>query len=266
MENRSKINNQLKILNKISKSVDKDALQRKFFYRINLSNRVPNIFQIMENGLSTQDEFEEVDNIIKKSQNHQNMLKNKKIECMKSMILNHKKIPEKWIMKMDYKSLLNEVMEDPIVLSYAIFSKDYHKKNSPHFEVNEEEVNKILKSENNVKRFISYINPHKKYISESLDKNNHKKRYGKSTQKINKKNNYKQNSYLKTEESRNSDLPNIFVNNKIMKNNGKENEKNETFMMTSLYYDENNLITDNKDKDAKNIQKNYIELPNIKII
>ena len=49
----------------------------------------------MENGLSNQDDLEQVDNVCTKLQKQKNELEKKQIECMKSMILHHKQIDKK---------------------------------------------------------------------------------------------------------------------------------------------------------------------------
>ena len=88
---------------------------------------------------------------------------------MKSMILHHKQIPERWIMQENYKDLLQNAMQDPIVLSYAIVSKDIFKKRSTSVSIEELEIEKNLQTSPTEPRFISYINPYKK-INENSPK------------------------------------------------------------------------------------------------
>ena len=151
-----------------------DDLQKRYFYKINNSDKKPNIFQLMENGLSSQDELEQVDNVCSRYQNFQKELEKKQIDCMKSMILHHKMIPEKWIIQENYKDLLNKVMEDPIVLSYAIESKDFYKKNSTSIPIEEFVDENSLISPPSGPRFISYINPYKKNDTNSVGKQRNK--------------------------------------------------------------------------------------------
>ena len=235
-----------------------DDLQRRYFYKINNSDKKPNIFQLMENGLSSQDELEQVDNVCSRYQNFQKELEKKQIDCMKSMILHHKMIPEKWIIQENYKDLLNKVMEDPIVLSYAIESKDFYKKNSTSIPIEEFVDENSLISPPSGPRFISYINPYKKNDTNSLGKqrnkimreycNNIKKQMNMKPKNLKSLKNSKtliedENYYIRTEESKENYLPSIFTKKKSTKDN-----KNEKLMVTSLHYDENNLNKKAKDK------------------
>ena len=306
--NTNKANNFKKMANKAPKKVD---LLKKYFYKLNLSPKKVNIFQLMENGLANQDELEAVDNICSTSLNCKNELEKKKIECLKSMILHHKQIPEKWIIQSNYKNLLDKVMSDPIILSYAIFSKDMFKKRSTSVSI-DPSVIKNVSEESTLGRpkFISYINLYSKNYSDSVEKHklmreycynikNNKNRVIKNknlykginltenSYTINKNNDNK-NYYLNTESKRENKLPNIFPNLKLKKikkikkhNKDEKDVKEDTFMMTSLYYDENNLTKDKKFKvnsqnnekknindeinDEKNnkIPKKEVELPKI---
>jgi hypothetical protein len=266
------------------KNLNKEEdLQKKYFYKLNLSAKKCNIFQLMENGLSNQDELEQVDNACSKHLTFQNELEKKQIECMKSMILHHKKIPERWIIQENYKDLLNKVMEDPIVLSYAIASKDIFKKRSTSIPIEELVPEKNLFTSPTEPRFISFINPYKKNYANSLANQKHKlmrdycyniknKRKIQPNPKVLKNSktiNDEKNYYCNTEASQGNNLPFIFTNRKIAKE-----DKNENMMMTSLYFDENKINKDNKDiKDSKDIsnksekgneddsKKKNIELP-----
>ena len=252
----------------------KDNLYKKYFYKINMSEKKCNIFQLMEDGLANQDSIEQVDNVCVKSLNCKNELEKKQIECMKSMILHHKKIPERWIAQENYKDLLNKVMEDPIVLSYAIISKDVFKKRSTSVTIDELEVEKNLKTSQTNPTFISYINPYRKNYSNSIEKhklmrdycNNIKNRKNKSLKSLDFKENNEQkikeekkNYYCNTEDSKKTVFPYIFSNNWSRKNkdNNKEdkNDKNEKLMMTSLHFDENTINKEDKDKDKNNLNK-----------
>lgn len=235
-----------------------DDLQKRYFYKINNSGKKCNIFQLMENGLSSQDELELVDNACSRYQNFQKELEKKQIDCMKSMILHHKMIPEKWIIQENYKDLLNKVMEDPIVLSYAIESKDFFKKRSTSIPIEEYvEENSLMNQIPEEKKFISYINPYKKSNASSLGKQRNKimREYcyninkqmqlrpkNLKTLKSSKTLNDDKNYYLKTEETKENNLPSIFNKKRIIKDN-----KNENLMVTSIHYDENKLNKKNKD-------------------
>ena len=292
-------NNEINNLKKIShKSIQKDDLCKKYFYKLNLSPKKNNIFQLMENGLSNQDDLEQVDNVCTKLQKQKNELEKKQIECMKSMILHHKQIPERWIMQENYKDLLQNAMQDPIVLSYAIVSKDIFKKRSTSVSIEELEIEKNLQTSPTEPRFISYINPYKKinenspkklklmrdYCFNIKNKQNRIKKNAKNLKlnydNINNENNFKEeqnNLYRINEDSKENILPSIYPNLKDKNNNNKKEDINETLMMTSLYYNENNINNENKDKinnennntnqdieenNGKNIyNRNTIELP-----
>ena len=266
------------------KSLNKEEnLQKKYFYKLNLSEKKCNIFQLMENGLSNQDELEQVDNVCSKHLNFKNELEKKQIECMKSMILHHKMIPERWIIQENYKDLLNKAMEDPIVLSYAIASKDIFKKRSTAVPIEELVTEKNLFTSQTEPRFISFINPYKKKYANSLGKQKHKLMRDycyniKNRRKIQQRPKVLKNSktinderkyYCNTERAQGNELPFIVTNKKIAKD-----DKNENMMMTSLYFDENKINKDDRDiKDNKEIsnksenrneeesKKKNIELP-----
>jgi len=252
-----KNSNYFKKLNHIK--LKDDDLQKRYFYKINNSGKKCNIFQLMENGMSSQDELEQVDNACSRYQSFEKELEKKQIDCMKSMILHHKLIPEKWIIQENYKDLLSKVMEDPIVLSYAIQSKDFYKKRSTSIPIEEfVDESSFMSQAPTGPRFISYINPYKKKDTNSLGKRRnkimreycyninkqmHSKPKNLKSLKSSKTLNDDKNYYLKTEESKENYLPSIFSNKKIGKNN-----KDENMMMTSLHYDENKLNKKSKDK------------------
>ena len=298
-ENTNKVNHFNNYHNKNYKKVD---LCQKYFYKYNLSYKKNNIFQLMENGTANQNELEEVDNACTEALTKRNELEAKQIECLRSMILHHKKIPEKWIIQRNYKELLDKVMSDPIVLSYAIFSKDIYKKRSTSVSLDPSEIENNMKNEFSVRpKFISYINPYSKNYSNSIEKhrlmrdycNNVKTRKNKKLYNINTINVMENNDnksgrkdrkkyYLNTENSKECVLPNIFNNLRTNKNS-KKDEREETFMMTSIYYDENNLNKDNNNNSDKknnassdrnknspnkketNTEKKELELPMIEI-
>ena len=276
--NNNKINYFKKINHKIGQ---KENLYQKYFYKLNLSPKKVNIFQLMENGLANQDELEQVDNICIKAYNNKKELEQKKIECLKSMILHHKQIPEKWIIQSNYKDMLSKAMADPIVLSYAIESKEIYKKRSTSVSIDDSEIKNLQKNITEPK-FISYINPYSRNYANSLRKHKLMREYcyniknKKNRNQENKKKlkiNFTENNdieikkeekkiYLNTEGNKDMILPYIFPNIKEMKRKinknkkNKEDDKEDTFMVTSLYYDENKLNKENKDNNKKSNKNN----------
>ena len=267
----NKINYFKKINHKSAKKVN---LCQKYFYKLNLSPKKCNIFQLMENGLANQDELEQVDNAISKTNNRRNELEKKQVECLKSMILHHKQVPEKWIVQNNYKTLLNKVMDDPIILSYAILSKDVFKKRSTSVSIDMLEYEKNFQNSTSSPKFISYINPYSKNYHDSIERHklmkeycynlkNKKNRIHKNIKaiknvNINQNNDNKdKNFYLKTDTPKDNILPYIFPGLKDIKRISKINKKktDENLMMTSLYYDENNINKESKNKKDKEKDK-----------
>ena len=155
-------NNQINYFKKINHKIGQNKdLYHKYFYKLDLSPKKVNIFQLMENGLANEDELEQVDNVCIKALNHKKELKQRKIECLKSMIYHHKQIPESWIIQSNYKDMLSQAMSDPIVLSNAIEYKEIFKKRSTSVSIADSEI-KNLKKKIPEPKFISYINPYKK--------------------------------------------------------------------------------------------------------
>ncbi len=296
-KNNEKISKKKNLFNISNKTLNskKEDLCKKFFYKLNLDPKQKNIFHDMENGQNL-DELEQVYNEHLIFQNSKNKLLKQKTEILKSMILHHKNIPERWIINYNYKSLLNKVMEDPIVLSYAIASKEIYKKRSTAFSIDIDDIknNYNLSPE---PKFISYINPYSRNFDESIQKYKIRKEYGYNIKnrknkeqniytlqtECNTGNKLKQKLYLNTDNSKNSqkkELPNIFSNIKLKKKKDKEKkeddekkteDKNEMTMMTSLYYDENILNENDKESnkinnnEKKKINKQKIELPTLEL-
>ena len=243
--------------------------------------------------------LEQVDYIITQFEQKKSELNKKKIDCIKSLILNNKKIPEKWIMKPNYKQILNEAMEDEIVLNYAILCQDKYKKTAGMDKTDDERYMNYIMSLPLEKKFISYINPYSRnYIDTPIKKqimndyclsirrdnnkfkrnryNNDNSLNGEKNSRLNKKLSHdKFNISIGNISKENNKLPminkknkiNIDENNDIRKKDiNKCNNMNETkdeLMVTSLYY--SNLDTKNKyDKD--NNDSNNIKLPELPII
>ena len=214
------------------------------------------------------------------------------------MILNNKKIPEKWIMKSNYKDLLNQAMEDDIVLNYAIECKDMYKKRAGLDQSDESLYLNYKKNLPVEKKFISYINPYsrnyidtskrKKLINDysiSLRKNNlicqrNKYSYNNSLnnykkinimyQKINKKNNSFEDfsidinklPLIKRKDKNNNENNNN--KNKKREINKKLNNMSKTkdeLMVTSLYYSGYN-----NEENKNNSYKKDTKIPELPII
>lgn len=261
-------------------------LCKKYFYKY--SNNDPtknNIFRLMENNQNSKDEFEQVNEICGKAINKKNNLEKIQIDCLRSMILNHKYIPERWILKSNYKNLLDKAMEDPIVLSYAIISKDIFKKRSTSCDIEDDEYQSYIKTSPSEPKFISYINPYSKNdfnqnVNHQIMKNycnnikNNKKCQSvkKQKKKINEdeKKGFKQGNSCVFSVADHYSKENLLpcIKNKI-KNNEEENDKKErdTLMMTSLDYDaenfkdKNNYKENEDDSFKKNDANKHLELP-----
>ena len=149
-------------------------LCKKYFYMDQPKDKINLIkFNNEKNAL------EQVDNVITKLTRKRTDLDITKIDCIKSMILSNKNIPEKWIMRPGYKDLLNIAMKDDIVLNYAINCKDIYKKKAGYDKDDDtryEEYMKLLPPE---KKFISYINPHSQNYKDSNKKKILMKEYDK---------------------------------------------------------------------------------------
>ena len=271
--------------------IKKEDLCKKYFYKLNLAPKHKNIFHDMENGQNL-GELEQVYNESLVFQKGKNQLLKKKLDCLKSMILHHKNIPERWIIKQNYKDLLDKVMQDPIVLSYAIFSKDIYKKRSPALSIDVDDIKNYLSLSPKKPKFISYINPYSRNYDESNKKHIIRKEYsynikerkdkGQNIYTIQTENHdtkkLKKKLNLNLEVKKEKGLPNIFGYIKKPKNKEEDKlaeDKNELTMMTSLYYDENKLnekkdkkdgIKDNEEENKeKEVKKQKIELPMIDI-
>lgn len=88
-----------------------------------------------------------------------------KIRVIKDLILNNKPIPERWILKSDYESLLDEAMSDPIVLQYAVINSDmYRKRAYPEYKKPKIALRKLIINPNNftpkkIRNRITYNSP-----------------------------------------------------------------------------------------------------------
>ena len=271
--------------------IKKEDLCKKYFYKLNLAPKHKNIFHDMENGQNL-GELEQVYSESLVFQKGKNQLLKKKLDCLKSMILHHKNIPERWIIKQNYKDLLDKVMQDPIVLSYAIFSKDIYKKRSPALSIDVDDIKNYLSLSPKKPKFISYINPYSRNYDESNKKHIIRKEYsynikerkdkGQNIYTIQTENHdtkkLKKKLNLNLEIKKEKGLPNIFGYIKKPKNKEEDKtaeDKNELTMMTSLYYDENKLNEKKDKKDGlkendeenkeKEVKKQKIELPMIDI-
>ena len=260
-----------------------EDLCKRYFYKLNLAPKRKNIFHDMENGQNL-DELEQVYNENMIFQKDKNRLLKKQLECLKSMILHHKNIPERWIIQHNYRNIIDKVMQDPIVLSYAMFSKEIYKKRSSTMSIDIDDIKSNLSLSPRGPKFISYINPYSRNFDESGKKHLIRKEYGYNIKKRknkeqniiisktenNEAKNSEKNLYLNININKEKELPNIFCNIKKSKNNEddkKTEDKNDLTMMTSLYYDENKLNEKKEKNDdgnqEKRIKKQKMELPKI---
>ncbi len=289
--NRKKdINNNILKLNSSQEKPKRSNINlcKKYFYM----QQPKNIIQL--NKLNNETILEKIDNILTKLETKRNDLFNTKIDCIKSMVLSNQKIPEKWIMKSDYKDILETVMKDDIVLNYAIACKDIHRKRAGLDNDDDDDVRyeKYMKSLPREKKFISYINPYtknycdtsrKKILMREYDKKITKqkekdKSYSFSYKKIiklpnikeeyknNKYNNNKYNNISLNKNKKKCELETINNNNNITTNNNISNytETKNDLMVTSLHY--TGLGLDNN-QNGENLRKKLeIKLPEISVI
>lgn len=267
---------------------------KKYFYmnnnrNINLKHfNNGKILQLIENTnkIGSGDVLEQVDHLITQLDQTREELNNKKVDCIKSMILNHKRVPEKWIMKSNYKDLLNKAMEDDIVLNYAVLCKDIYKKREGLDQSDDERYSNYMKSVPEEKKFISFINIHSKNYCDSPIKRQAMRDYCLSITKDKKNrikakfnnesplNSYERNSKLynkviddKTSNSSSKDkniLPLINQNNRTENNNNLNNMNNtkDDLMMTSLYYSGfDNKVENNKNNSSPKKELKLPELP-----
>ena len=239
-------------------------LCQKYFYM-----EKPNKIKL-RNFYKEKNALEQVDDAITKLTKKRTDLDNTRIECIKSMILNNKKIPEKWIMKPNYKDLLYKAMNDDIVLNYAIVCKDIHKKRAGYDDINDDErYENYLKSQPKEKRFISYINPFTRNYTDSNKKKDlmkeYDKKYFKKFYKLPKL--ILNNNYNREDSVKNNNSVEKIKKNKLgrIKNISCLTEGNETkndLMVTSLHYSGletvNNINNNNEEK-----KKIELKLPDI---
>ena len=245
----------------ISKNIN---LCKKYFY-MERPNKIK-----LRNFNREKNVLEQVDNVITKLTKKRTDLDNTRIECIKSMILSNKKIPEKWIMKSNYKDLLNKAMNDDIVLNYAIVCKDLHKKRAGYDEMNDDDrYENYIKSLPKEKRFISYINPFTRNYTDSNKKKDlmkeYDKKYFKKFYKLPKL--ILNNNYNIEDSVKNNNSVEKIKKNKLsrIKNISCLTEGNETkndLMVTSLHYSGletvNNINNNNEEK-----KKFKLKLPDI---
>lgn len=295
MEEKNEKNNDItKTPNKkeIQKYNKKEDLCKRYFY-INKNAQLKklnsqNIYHLLNNQELSENFFQKINEIDSKSRKKRIELEKTKESCIQSLILNNKKIPEKWIIRHDYKSLLNKAMENDIVLNYAIENKELHERRAGYQGTDEERYENYIKEEKKkppAKKFILYINPYNRYIPESLGKMKIRKDYclsldngidrsrrSKFLKKEKNKclyNNLELSDIKKSKdisiENNENKLPNIFINKKVNTQGNNDNNENlsnstnefkDNFNITSLYYSGYDVNDENKDK--KNI-----ELPKI---
>ena len=235
-------------------------LCQKYFYMAK-----PNKIKL-RNFYKEKNALEQVDNVITKLTKKRTDLDNTRIECIKSIILSNKKIPEKWIVKSNYKDLLNKAMNDDIVLNYAIACKDLHKKRAGYDDMNDDDrYENYIKSLPKEKRFISYINPFTRNYTDSNKKKDlmkeYDKKYFKKFYKLPKL--FLNNNYNREDSVKNNNSVEKIKKNKLgrIKNISCLTEGNETkndLMITSLHY--SGLETFNNINNNNNEEKKKFEL------
>ena len=237
-------------------------LCKKYFYMDQPKNKITLIKNNNEKNV-----LEQVDTVMTKLSQKREDLEYAKIDCIKSMILSNKKIPEKWIMKSNYKDLLSKAMSDELVLNYAIKCKDIHKKRAGYDDQDDDKkYENYIKSLPKEKKFISYINPYSRNYTDSNQKKNLMKEYDKKYfKKFYKLPKIKNNKYQRFDTEKNN-CENI-DKNKFLMNNYKYSltEGNDTkndLMVTSLHY----TGLDSENNFCENKKKLEIKLPEINII
>ena len=245
----------------ISKNIN---LCKKYFY-MERPNKIK-----LRNFDREKNILEQVDNVITKLTKKRTDLDNTRIECIKSMILSNKKIPEKWIMKPNYKDLLNKAMNDDIVLNYAIVCKDLHKKRAGYDDMNDDDrYENYIKSLPKEKRFISYINPFTRNYTDSNKKKDlmkeYDKKYFKKFYKLPKL--ILNNNYNIEDSVKNNNSVEKIKKNKLgrIKNISCLTEGNETkndLMVTSLHYSGLDTVNNNNNNNEEK-KKIELKLPEI---
>ena len=301
LSNITEIKPQKPLLKKLAITPKKINLCKKYFYidntkALNLkqfnNGKILKLIEDNNNNKEKGDVLEQVDYVMTQFEQKKRELNKKKIDCIKSMILNNKNIPEKWIMKSNYRDLLNEAMEDEIVLNYAILCQDKYKKTAGKDQSDEDRYLNYKKNLSPEKKFISYINPYSRNYFDTPIKKKLMKNYCLSIRRNNRntlKNRKLYNNSLNVNQNKNNlidkiknnksnnssgdlindknKLPLINIKGKIdndennkNKNNNinnlndryNMNETNEELMVTSLYYSG----LDNKNKNNKNPDNN----------
>ena len=224
------------------------------------------------------DTLEQVDDVIETCERKKLELRESRINGIRSLILNNKSIPERWILNPNYKDMLNEAMEEEAVLKFAILNKERHQKNAGEDQTDEERYLNYKKISSVGRKFISYINPYSRNFSNLSEKKKIMKNYCLSIERNNRnKNNQKKivfnglfNSYINNnkEMTKNNSVINILPEIKKQNRISKLNETNDEFMVTSLHYHSgmnskrnlNNSVNDNSNSNDSKIK---VKLPEI---
>lgn len=249
-------------------------LCKKYFYRDKSLNLKKNIFEVMENKVSLGDEFDIVDKMVSKTERKVKQLEKKRIDCLKSMILHNKQVPEKWIIQGNYKKILNKAMEEPLIFSYAANCKENHKKINPEDMYVIYKNKKLLDFDSSKKKFMSYINPYK-YSSNSPGNPKIRKEYGNKIKNnyfnkfrgkkiIKQKNKIKafspeNESNIKAEKNENK-LPLIHSRLKTNEFKGSDDflfdDINDPLMLTSIFHKEKEKEKKDKNENEKGKENN----------
>ena len=243
LSNITEIKPQKPLLKKLAITPKKINLCKKYFYMdktkaLNLKQfNNGKILKLLEdnNNKEKGDVLEQVDYVMTQFEHKKRELNKKKIDCIKSMILNNKNIPESWIMKSNYRDLLSEAMEDDIVLNYAILCQDKYKKTSGKEQNDEDRYLNYRKHLSPEKKFISYINPYSRNYFDTPTKKKLMKDYCLSIRRNNRNTFKNKNLY------NNSLNLNLNQNNLIKKINYDKNKEKSNNSSGDLINDKNKL-------------------------
>ena len=270
-------------------SQDENLCKKYFFINKNIISskfKTDNIYKLLDK--LGENFFQEVNKINNKSKLEKSKLEKTKINCIRTLILNSKQIPENWITSPLYRELLAKAMRKNSILKFAIINKEFHKKSTLN-SIDEEEYEKYLNESKNsqTKITISNTSRYNRYITKSPIKSkiikeieycqsvNYKNR---NIERIiiNNSNNldgklYKKIDIKSIQNLKRQNFPKILKLKKLKQVD--DNEKNddeeikEELTLTSFYYTGINKksknISDHKNDNNKNNNRNCIELPKI---
>ena len=227
--------------------LNKHGKNNRFFYapwnkKIEASNNAVSYFHNKER-VQTMDD---ISNLFDSVEENQKKLNGLKINTIKSMIVNQKKIPSKWISKPNYKKMLSNVIKTPTYISCAIKYNNYNEYKKK--EIDEITLDEIRKSQKKIFRTID-INSNRK---DGLGKTN-------STSKL--RLNYGYDLKEKARKKMNRGLSWLTGNEK---NNVKILRCKYEFSKGDVFHTIKNDISNNRNKNDHKFKKNFV-LPKLKI-